>query len=167
MNRGSRGGIKGKYTIAGFLLFTGMIQLFSSLPTFIRVWRVDKEAAGIMSVFVIPGVVLVFAGAMIILLDIRKKQVAKKVMKDGNYVLAEVIEVMDDYSNRINGRPSFVVKCQYVDSIGTVHIFKSDNLEMNPSVYLNSQLVKVYVNEDNFDNYHVDIEGSMQNIQYH
>lgn len=159
--------IKGKYITAAFLLLMGIIQLSTFLPSYIKIMKMDMGVTSFLIIFIIVDLALIIVGIMIIVLDIRKKLATKRIIKNGNYILAEIIEIVDDYSKMINGQPTFVVKCQYVDSMGTVHIFKSDNLEMNPSMYLNNQLVKVYVKGDNFNKYHVDIEGSMQNIVYH
>ncbi|MBE5996731.1 MAG: hypothetical protein E7240_05160 [Lachnospiraceae bacterium] len=92
----------------------------------------------------------------------------KKLIRDGNFVYAQICGIAQNTSVQINGRHPFVVECRYQDPFtGIVHIFKSRDLMFDPSGMILNPNVAVYVNPKNYDSYFVDIDTVLPMIEKH
>lgn len=71
--------------------------------------------------------------------------------------MAECIGTVFNANIRINGRRPYYVECHYFDSYsGLDYIFRSENIFVNPNIPKGT-MIQVYVQENNFKNYYVDI----------
>lgn len=96
-----------------------------------------------------------------------KKRTAQRLLNNGNYVIAEIFDILQNYNVSVNARHPFVVSCKYEAIDGTVHIFKSRYLYFNPEPLLKNNVVRVYVDNDNFKKYYVDIDEVLPTIVEH
>ena len=96
-----------------------------------------------------------------------QKKNAQRLLDNGNYVVAEIFDISQNYNVSVNGRHPFVVSCKYEAVDGTVHIFKSRYLYFNPEPLLKNNVVRVYVDNDNFKKYYVDIDEVLPTIVEH
>lgn len=95
------------------------------------------------------------------------KRNAQRLLDNGNYVIAEIFDISQNYNVSVNGRHPFVVSCKYEAMDGAVHIFKSRYLYFNPEMLLKNNVVRVYVDNNNFKKYYVDIDEVLPTIVEH
>ena len=96
-----------------------------------------------------------------------QKKTAQRLLENGNYVVAEIFDISQNYNVSVNNKHPFVVSCKYEAVDGTVHIFKSRYLYFNPEPLLKNNVVRVYVDNDNFKKYYVDIDEVLPTIVEH
>lgn len=113
------------------------------------------------------GVVLLAAGVLCLILEVRTRRRNNRLLNSGQYVLAEISEITMNYSIRINSRHPYIVKCRYQDMNGVVHVFKSRNLNFDPAPILRDQMVRVYVDGDDFRHYYMDIDSILPTVIEH
>lgn len=89
--------------------------------------------------------------------NIREKRISR--LKDtGLRILASYQSVELNKSFEINERNPYQIHTQWINpSTSKVHIFKSENIWFNPSEYIVSDQLTVYLDQDNFKKYYVDI----------
>jgi len=96
-----------------------------------------------------------------------QKKTAQRLLENGNYVVAEIFDISQNYNVSVGNKHPFVVSCKYEAVDGTVHIFKSRYLYFNPEPLLKNNVVRVYVDNDNFKKYYVDIDEVLPTIVEH
>ena len=97
----------------------------------------------------------------------KKRRQKKFLLERGNYIMAKVFETRPNYNVQVNGRCGYEVLCQYRDFGGTVHVFKSPLVWVDPSTLMISDQVRVYVDGDDYDRYYVDLAGILPQIKMH
>lgn len=110
------------------------------------------------------GVIFFLVGIIPVLIEIKKQKKKKMLLEHGRYVYAIVEQITENYGYSVNGRHPFVVYCNYQDEYsGVLYKFKSDNVWTNPEPIIQpGSEIRVYVNESDYSQYHVDIEGSLK-----
>ena len=96
-----------------------------------------------------------------------QKKNAQRLLDNGNYVVAEIFDISQNYNVSVANKHPFMVSCKYETVDGTVHIFKSRYLYFNPEPLLKNNVVRVYVDNDNFKKYYVDIDEVLLTIVEH
>lgn len=141
------------------------------LPVGIAIYVTGKDSfeGAIIFLLVFGGLGLAFmiAGAIVLLCFINKKRRSDRLISEGNYVMAEIMEVTRNLNVRINNRHPYIVKCCYQDGYGNLHIFKSRNLFFDPRTILKDNMVRVYVDGENYNHYYMDIDEALPNIIEH
>lgn len=117
--------------------------------------------------FSVVGGTFFFIGIIFCIVTVRKEKIARRLMENGNYIMAQITEVVPNYNVTVNGRSPYVVYCQYQDITGTVHIFRSRDIFFDPETLFKSEHVRVYVDNDNFKKYYVDIDEILPNVVTH
>lgn len=120
-------------------------------------------------VFLLTGGISLAVGLGIILKWFQSATTKKRLLRDGNYVNAIITGAPVDYSVMVNGWPTYRIECQYTDpTTGIVHIFRSENLTVDPSEIIQEREVKVYVEKGGgFKHYYVDIDPILPKITVH
>lgn len=127
----------------------------------------DEEAAVFFPIFGSLGLIFLIIGLVLVIMKIRKKLRCSRLLRSGNYIMAEILGATVNYNVMINGRCPYVVECQYRDMLGNIHIFKSRYLYFNPETLFQDRMVKVYVEGDNYKHYYVDIDGVLPHVVRH
>lgn len=105
------------------------------------------------------GIGLIFAvvGGAFLLRTHKRKSLAKRLIEGGYYVDAQ-IDSVDTANMRINGRPTYVIRCSYLDpNDGKLYSFSSEILRFDPTPLINSDTLRVYVDKNDFSKNYVDI----------
>lgn len=113
------------------------------------------------------GLLFFTLGLVFIITLGNKKRTSQRLLDNGNYVVAEIFDISQNYNVSVNGRHPFVVSCKYEAMDGAVHIFKSRYLYFNPEPLLKNNVVRVYVDNDNFKKYYVDIDEVLPTVVEH
>ena len=113
------------------------------------------------------GTLFLSVGLVFLITLGNQKKNAQRLLDNGNYVVAEIFDISQNYNVSVNGRHPFMVSCKYEAVDGTVHIFKSRYLYFNPEPLLKNNVVRVYVDNDNFKKYYMDIDEVLPTIVEH
>lgn len=152
------------------LVFGIMGVIFTLVATIVGLaFSIDGDEFDVF--LLIPGVFflmgLIFLGVCIMTAKSRhKKNVAiNELIQNGNYIMAEVVDISRDKHVEINNVHPWRVECEYEDAYGTVYHFTSKNITHNPTNELNPQ-VRVYVNPDDYSQYYVDVDHEIEPEEY-
>ena len=115
-------------------------------------------------VFIGMGVVFAVAGVFSLIGISRKSLKKRKLTASGQYIYATVESIEYNESISMNGKHPFVVYCTYRDDYkDVIYRFKSDNIWTNPEYVIQpGNEIKVFVDRQNYKNYHVDVESILQ-----
>ncbi len=115
--------------------------------------------AGILLIFM--GVIFSLIGVVPILVTVRKSLRKKNVIASGRQLYATVEQIAFNTSYTVNGRHPYIIYCTYKDEYrDIIYRFKSENLWTNPNLVLKEgDSIRIYVDEKDYSNYHVDAES--------
>lgn len=132
---------------------------------------VDGSPVVFVMMFAGLGALFLALGIIFLVLEIKKRNRCNRLFNEGYYILAEVLDVNKNFNVQYgkHGHP-YVVKCGYTDETGTLHIFKSRNINRYPGDNLIGQQVRVYLDRsdyNNFKNYYLDIDEILPRVIEH
>ena len=151
--------------------FIGMIFIPIGTGVHALVMRYVPGGTLFLILFAGMGSIFLAIGIILVMLEIKMRNLQNRLLAEGYYIYAEVLEVNRNlniqYGN--SGHP-YVVKCGYTDENGTIHIFKSRNITRYPGNNLIGQQVRVYLDRNdynNYKNYYMDIDEILPNVVEH
>ena len=155
------------YLFGGIWAAVGTIFLVAGLVGFLN--ADSQPAAPVFMNLLFTGLGGLFAaiGYTIVLFQIFRARRKKNLLENGRRVYAELEEIYQDTSVSVNGRYLWRVSCRYMDERGTMHIFRSDGLNFDPSGLLTGLQITVYLEEDRPDHYAVDLDAVLPRIEIH
>lgn len=124
--------------------------------------RFLDSGAFFYAVFGVFGMGLIVSGLILRRVMSKKEEQKRRLIEEGHFILADVVDVSQSYNIEINGRHPYVLRCSYGHPDGNTYIFKSGYLKYDPYLILRGGQVKVWVDREAMKNYYVDIEGSIQ-----
>lgn len=115
------------------------------------------------------GIVTTGVGAALLVWIRRKKKRIDRLLERGEYVIAKITGFPVDYQVTVNGWPTYRVVCSYQDPMtGTVHIFQSSSLLIDPANCVTAETVRVYVDrKSGYQDYYVDVAPLLPRVEYH
>lgn len=149
------------------LVYTILGTVFTVLGIVLACILEQSEERMIGLIFGGIGVLFLVLGIVFLILELRKKRRAEKLLEAGRYVWGEVVDCVPNFSVRINGRHPYMVMVQYVDAGGTRHLFRSNSSMKYRNAALCGRKVKVYVEDDSFHHYYIDLEEETSNVIVH
>ena len=155
------------YLFGGIWAAVGTIFLVAGLVGFLN--ADSQPAAPVFVNLLFTGLGGLFAaiGYTIVLFQIFRARRKKNLLENGRRVYAELEEIYQDTSVSVNGRYLWRVSCRYMDERGTMHIFRSDGLNFDPSGLLTGLQIPVYLEEGRPDHYAVDLDAVLPRIEIH
>lgn len=115
-------------------------------------------------IFIGMGVIFACVGIFPLIGLGRSSFAQKKLIASGQYIYATVESIQYNKNYTMNGQYPFIIYCTYKDDYkNIIYRFKSDNIWTNPEYFVQpGSEIKVFVDRQNYKNYHVDIESIMQ-----
>lgn len=83
----------------------------------------------------------------------------KHAFENGRCIYADFIGTEEDMHVTVNGRHPYIAVLQYTDESGRLLEFRSSSMMQDPTAQLAGQLVPVYVDRDDPENYYVDLQS--------
>ena len=119
-----------------------------------------ESSDGLMIGLIFGGIggIFLILGIIFLVVEIRKKKRSDALLASGHYILGEVVDIAANINVNVNGRYPYYIIAQYIDPHGVRHIFKSPSLRIFRDPELIGKKVKVYVENDNFKHYYVDVD---------
>ena len=126
----------------------------------------DADAATLTLIFTALGGCFLCAGIGCWAAIISQKRQATRLVAGGRYIWGQITELVPNYSVQVNGRHPRIAIVRYEDGSG-IHIFRSRNLYRYPDVSVVGRQVKVYIQNDRFQPYYVDIDPVLPRVIEH
>ena len=171
MERKVKMGLSAMMIIAITFTIVGAVFLPIGIAAGMGLMQVDGSFLLFVIMFAGMGSLFLILGITFFVLEIKKHNLFKRLLAEGYYIYAEVIEVNQNFNIQYgnHGHP-YVVKCGYTDENGNLHIFKSRNLTKYPGNGLIGQQVRVYLDRNdynNYKNYYLDIDEILPRVIEH
>lgn len=128
---------------------------------------VPDEARMTGSIFGGVGFIFLILGVIFLVLETRKKRQIRRLIEAGQYIEGEVTDYTINYRITVNNRNPYIAIVRYVDLYGTTHIFKSRNIYQYPDPSIIGRTVKVYVEDDSYTPYYVDMSEILSQVVEH
>ena len=138
-------------------IFTVMGAIFGFLGLFL-LYQLGFEP---MLIFCALGGIFMAVGVGLLIAQNRMRRRRARLLKEGQRINADIIEIGYDTRVTVNGRCPLVIRCQAVNPAdGCVYVFQSQPFWFDPAPFLgNRTQLPVYVDPDNYRHYAVDTEG--------
>lgn len=138
----------------------------------------DVESASVGNtlgiVFTAVGLGILIIPIVLIVRTVKKNRNRKMLIENGQRVYATVIDIVVDYSIRVNNRNPLKLLLEYVDYNGVQHRFNTHNIwERMDLSYLVGMQIPMYLDRNDINNYYIDTsvifdpEFQTSNIVYH
>lgn len=103
------------------------------------------------------GLIFTVLGGAFLLRTYKRKSLAGRLVEGGYYVDAQ-IDCVDTANVRINGRPTYVIRCNYLNpNDGKLYSFTSEIITFDPTPLIDRDTLRVYVDKNDFSKNYVDI----------
>lgn len=111
-------------------------------------------------IFAFIGVIFGGLGGAFFLKEVKKYLKQRKLLADGQYIMARIDSVKYNRSYSLNGRHPYNIICNFHDDYKDLtYIYKSDNIWFDPAEIISSrgiEEIKVYIDRNNPKHYYVD-----------
>ncbi len=115
----------------------------------------DQKSMGIF--FMLFSSIFIAIGVWQIVKQIKQAAKGKRLLEEGTLYWAEVSNISQNTSVRINGRSPYFVECWCTDAMGLCRNFTSDEVMRLPSMLSFGSKVAVYVDPEDDEEYYVDL----------
>jgi len=155
------------FTLVGVIFLFASIMMAANMDYVIAHGRGDVQL--LPAIFAFTGGTAVIVGVILFTVCVKQSRMRRKLIRGGDYVVADITGIPFDYSVRVNGWPTFRIECCYRDPrSGAVHIFRSDALLIDPAYYVTQSTVRVFVDRDSdYRHYYVDVDSILPEIKQH
>lgn len=108
-------------------------------------------------IFALVGSVFALIGGTFTVKIVKKKRLEKALREKGYYIDAHIDDAVPT-NFRINNRPTYVIRCSYYSPDNRlIYSFTSEHIRFNPAGMLDGGTIRVYVDENDYSKYYVDI----------
>ena len=149
------------------IIYTGLGGIFVILGVALTALLRSDDGLMIGLIFGGIGGIFLILGIIFLIVEFCKKKRSDALLASGHYVLGEVVDIAANINVNVNGRYPYYIIVQYVDPHGVRHIFKSPSLRIFRDPELIGKKVKVYVGNDSFKHYYVDVDGILPQYVEH
>lgn len=153
------------------LTFAAVGGIFTAVALIILININNITVTGTDNPYIFPivfgsiGLPLLILGVIFGAVSLRKRSVIKRIVSEGYYVTADVVNISQNFSVSVNGSCPYVLECHYRDpATGRLCIFHSRNIFFYPAELLNRQ-VRVYTDRNDMRKYYVDVDGSVSDFR--
>jgi len=162
----------GLYGMSALSIVGIVFSILGAVYTILGVilWNVpslEGEDALVGPIFFGIGCLFLVLGVIFLMVEQAKKKQTEALIAGGRYIWGELTEFVPNYNVRVNGRNPYVAVVRYRDAQGIIHVFRSRNLRVFPDTAAIGKQVKVYIKDDSFKPYFVDLTGVMRHVVEH
>ncbi|MCQ3032709.1 DUF3592 domain-containing protein [Pseudomonas syringae] len=132
------------------VVYSPLNSQIASLDSFFSLW-------GATLITTILGVSFSSVSIFIFLIGRLRNRKNGYLQRDGVAVNARFQGVRLNHTLSVNGRNPYVIDCHWTNpETYRVHVFESDNIWFDPSSYINSEEIRVFMDKKNTRKYYVD-----------
>ncbi len=141
------------------LVFLPIGLLFLILGIAIPSESINGSSALFKGIFCGIGGLFAVLGGIFLGLSVREHNRIKALVAAGNFIMADYTGADLNMAVTVNGRNPYQAIFQFTDPLGMVHVFRSRNIMSDPTPMLTGRQIRVYVDQQNYDNYYADIDS--------
>lgn len=149
------------------IIFSFVGIMFILVGSIIPAKSIEGDVRAFLAIFCGLGAVLLVAGIICLCYEIGKGIRCNRLINAGQYIMAEISEITMNYTISVNGRNPYIIICRYQDRYGNIHMFRSRDLYYDPAPLLKDQMVKVYVDGEDFKHYYMDVDEVLPKVIRH
>lgn len=155
------------FALVGFVFVIVFFVITANLDEVMRHARGDAWL--IQPMFGIMGFMCLIIGIVILRWYFKSTRIKRRLLAQNDYVMADIVGFPVDYQMRVNRMLTYHIECCYKDPVtGTLHMFQSENLLIDPAYVTDVNTVRVYVDRaSNYKYYYVDAESILPNSVWH
>lgn len=146
------------------IIFIGVGIVFLPIGILVTAQNIEGNPIVFKAVFCGMGALLLIVGVICLSLEISNRVRYNRMINSNQFIMAEITEITMNYALRVNGQHPYIVIGRYRDMYGNIHIFRSRNLNFDPTPLLTDQMVRVYVEGENFKHYYMDIDSVLPEV---
>jgi len=143
-----------------FFLIGAVVALL--LRTHPEQFSVEGNAAVFQWTFGGIGLLFLLLGLGFLYSAFAKVRMQKRIYEAGHSVLADFVGVTQEMNVSINGIHPFLAELHYTDEFGVQHVYRSRRLMSDPTAQLSGLQIPVYLDNDDPENYYVDLDSVLQ-----
>ncbi|MBR6705983.1 MAG: hypothetical protein IKI84_04815 [Clostridia bacterium] len=114
------------------------------------------------------GLVFLVLGTVFLISEKRRRALEEELKNHGRALEASVTDVRANMNMTVNGRHPYYVEAQWQEPMsGTVHVFRSRDIGFNPWEFVEGRKVKVYVSDNDYSRYYLDLESVLPKVEVH
>ena len=114
------------------------------------------------------GLVFLLIGTVFLIVEKRRRAMEEELKNHGQTLEAEVKGVQNDLNVAVNGRHPYYLEAHWRDPItDTVHVFRSRDVNFDPRGYVEGRKVTVYVRDNDYSRYYMDLEHVLPKAEIH
>lgn len=153
------------FAVVGVLLLTVGVIAAANLDCLMVHGEGDVRLLPV--IFILIGGIFTVLGGSFLAFCVRKHRIKRRLIQEGSCVYAEITAIPMDYSIRVNGWPTYRIECSWQDpSTRILHVFRSENLLIDPACCVTQAAVRVYVDRDSgFKHYYVDVDSVLPEVK--
>ena len=140
------------------IIYTALGGTFVILGIALAALLRDSDAFMVGLIFGGIGAIFLILGIIFLIVELCKKKRSDALLASGHYILGEVVDIAAIINLNVKGTYPYHIIVQYIDPHGVRHIFRSPGLRIFRDPELLGKKVKVYVENDNFKHYYVDVD---------
>ena len=146
------------------IIYTGIGVLFLLIGSLVGAQNIEGNPIIFKAVFCGMGALLLIVGVICLSLEIGNRVRYNRMINSNQFIMAEISEITMNYALRVNSRHPYIVIGRYRDMYGNIHTFRSRNLNFDPAPLLRDQMVRIYVEGENFRHYYMDIDSVLPEV---
>ena len=114
------------------------------------------------------GLVFLVLGTVFLVSEKRRRALDKELRNHGRVLEASVTGVQNNMNITVNGQHPYYVEAHWTEPMtGTVHVFRSRDLRFDPWKYVEGRMVNVYVADNDYSRYYMDLEPVLPKVEVH
>ena len=126
--------------------------------------------------FIGPGLALLFIGRRKFLKDKVRVDGLREAYENKRCIMADIVgihltttsqETSNNMFTGVHYREHYNVECRYKDAAGVTHIYYSPALYFDPTDLITAKQVPVYIDQNNEENFFVDIDQALSTVKVH
>lgn len=145
------------FTIMGGF-FLGTIVLIAFLLGWDLTWI-------FILIFGLIGLIFLILGITFLTINERKRKMAQKLLDGGRFVWGTIQKTDYQYNVTVNGRHPACYIAIVESADGTTHVFRSGSVSTRFVPDLQGRQVRIYIEDDSYKNYYVDLEPLLATFQ--
>lgn len=126
----------------------------------------ETELSVVGGVFTILGSSFLILGCILLLIRASQRKRQAALVAENRYIWAQICDITVDRNVQVNGRSPVVFVARYSEG-GREHLFRSGGIRYYRDERLLGRQVRVYVPENGFKPYYMDVEAILPEIVEH
>ena len=126
----------------------------------------ETELPVIGIVFALMGSLFLVLGCVFLGIRYSRRKKEAALVAQGRYIWAQICDITVDRNVQVNGRSPVVFVARYSE-VGREHLFRSGGIRYYRDERLLGRQVRVYVPENGFKPYYMDVEAILPEIVEH